>query len=68
MGLQRGYIGILEKKMETTIEGLGFRVYLIDKPRPSEGLNTRIPSIIPIRGGGFLIKGLDDLGGVGVWQ
>ena len=26
-GVYWGYIGILEKKMETTIWGLGFRVY-----------------------------------------
>ena len=26
-GLNRGYIGIMQKKMETTIYGLGFRVY-----------------------------------------
>ena len=25
LGLYRGYIGILEKNMETTIEGSGFR-------------------------------------------
>ena len=25
-GLYRGYLGIMEKKMETTIWGLGFRV------------------------------------------
>ena len=27
MGFYRGYIGIREKKMETTIYGLGFGVY-----------------------------------------
>ena len=27
MGLYRGYIGIMEKRMETTISGLGFRVH-----------------------------------------
>ena len=28
IGLYRGYVGIMEKKMETTIMGLGFRVPL----------------------------------------
>ena len=29
MGLYRGYIGIMEKRMETTISGLGFRAYRV---------------------------------------
>ena len=27
IGVYRGYIGIMENKMDTTIQGLGFRVY-----------------------------------------
>ena len=50
-GLYRGYTGIMEKKMETAIQGLGFRVScrpLITKPPPFKGLEIRIPILIPI--------------------
>ena len=43
MGLHRGYIGMMEKKMETTIEGVGFRV---------QGLGFRVQGL------GFRVQGL----------
>ena len=45
--------------METTIAGLGFRVYgrpMINKP-PRKGLHIRIPIMIPIKGRGFTKHG-----------
>ena len=46
---------MMEKKMESTIEGLGFRVEcrrMINKPPPLKGLNIRIPIINPYEGEG----------------
>ena len=42
--------------METTLSGLGFRV-MINKPSPFKGLNIRIPTIIPLKGRGFINQG-----------
>ena len=53
-----GYAGGMEKNMETTIQGLGFRVWgpgcrpMINEAPPLKGLNIRIPLIIPIKGRG----------------
>ena len=55
----RGYVGIVEKKMETTIKGLGFRVdsHLITPP-PFKGLSIGISINIPIKGRGVISRGL----------
>ena len=55
-----GDIGIMEKKLETTILGLGLRLgcrLMMNQPLPFKGLNFRIPIIIPIKGSGFINQG-----------
>ena len=50
----------MEKKVETTIQGLGFRVWGVDcrpmmkQTPPVKGRNIRIPILSPIRGKGSL--------------
>ena len=64
MGVIEGNKGIMEKKMETTIEGLAFRVQGVDpwliNPRPfkSPKFRIRITLTIKGRGGGLFITGL----------
>ena len=38
--------GIMEKKMDTSVSGLGYRVPMITKPIPIKGLKYGIPVIL----------------------
>ena len=51
-----------------TIQGLGFNVnhWLIDPP-PFKGLNIKIPTLIPIKGRGFISHGSGSGGPLKVW-
>ena len=60
MGLYRGYIGIMEKKRETTILGLGFRGKhrpRVDTPPPLNGYHNRDPTIKALKGRGCMNQG-----------
>ena len=66
IGAYWGYLGIKEKKMETTIQDLGFRCRpLINRPLRLGALNIRMPIIIPIKGRGFINQGSGVVEGLG---
>ena len=47
LGLYWGYIGIVENKMETTIQSLGFRAWVLG-------------SLLTVNGRGFRVQGTED--------